>query len=275
MQIVSSEQTVSEPFSIPSGKQITLMAYGLEDGDQVIVEILGTTRSAPSSGDFCCPGPVSLPEISTVAPMRCRNGARVMMTKDHPWVVLDGPQELLMRAKVITTDITATITVDKVESASTGCMTCACEEPYCPSYPMIDGGFGFIAGDMKDPEATVVLAPCPGDTITPTIYLFPTPRPGATAAQKDCDGNLIGYASNSSNCAIAMSTAPQITVVNNVAAPSVTNTVTNNVPVPSVTNNITAVAAPPTVASIAYSGDNLVITMTDGTTRTAPPNFCP
>lgn len=204
MQIVSSEQTLSDPFEIPSGKQVTLISYGLEEGDQVIVEIVSTTRALPSSGDVCCPGPVGLPEISTVTPMRCRNGARIVMTKEHPWAVLDGPQGIQLRARVITSDLAATITVDKIETSGGGCMACSCEEPYCASYPMTDGGFGFIAGDMKDPEATVLLEPCPDDLITPPVYLFPTPRPGATAPQKDCEGNLVGYAMNRSNCAIVL-----------------------------------------------------------------------
>lgn len=206
MQIVSTEQTVSEPFEISNGKQATLVAYGLEDGDQVVVEIVNTTRALPATGDVCCPGTVGLPEISSVALLRCRNGARIVMTKDHPWAVLDAPQGLQLRVRVITTDLAATITVDKVESASNGCMSCACEEPYCASYPMTDGGFGFIAGDMKDPEATIALTPCPGDLVSPTVYLFPTPRPGATAAQRACDGTLIGYAMNQSNCGIILNT---------------------------------------------------------------------
>lgn len=205
MQILAADQTESSLFKIDAGKQITLIANALASGDQVVVELVDTTRGLPATGDVCCPGPVSLPEIAGITPLRCRNGARVIMTQDHPWVILDGPQEVYMRVRAITDDIGAAITVDKVETASTGCATCACEEPYCASFPLVDGGFGFIAGDMKDPEATVAFAPCPGDTITPTVYLFPTPRPGATAAQKDCDGALIGYGMNRSNCGITTS----------------------------------------------------------------------
>lgn len=204
MQILAADQTESLLFKIDAGKQITLIANGLASGDQVVVEIVDTTRGLPATGDLCCPGPVSLPEIAGITPLRCRNGARVMMTAEHPWVVLDGPQEIYMRVRAVTSDLSAAITVDKVDTDAGGCMNCACEEPYCASYPLIDGGFGFIAGDIKDPEATVALAPCTGDVVTPTVYLFPTPRPGATAAQKDCDGAVIGYGMNRSNCAIVL-----------------------------------------------------------------------
>ena len=74
---------------------------------------------------------------------------------------------------------------------------------YCASQPLLGGGFGYHISDPKDPAATVEIAPCPGDTSgTPTIWVYPTASAGATAPQYDCNGVLIGYGRNTSNCAI-------------------------------------------------------------------------
>ncbi len=149
---------------------------------------------------------------------------------------------------------------------------------YCPSLRLScsgEAGFGYHVDDPKDPAATVEMAPCPGDTSVDSVWIYPSAGPGHTVKVVDCDGTLIGYAANKSDCASDCG-CPETTV--NVAAPSVSTyvaapNVTTNVAAPSVTVN-NQIPAPATVASIAYQGDNLVITMTDGTTRTAPPNFC-
>ena len=74
---------------------------------------------------------------------------------------------------------------------------------YCASQPLLGGGFGYHISDPKDPAATVEIAPCRGDTSgTPTIWVYPTASAGATAPQYDCNGVLIGYGRNTSNCAI-------------------------------------------------------------------------
>lgn len=153
---------------------------------------------------------------------------------------------------------------------------------YCPSLRLScsgGGGYGFHTDDPKDPDATVEMAPCPDDNSVDSLWIYPSAGPGHTVKVLDCDGVVIGYAANKSDCAEDCG-CPETTV--NVAAPRVqvggpTVRIDNNIPVPSVTveNNITAIAPLPTVLSMAYDGDNLVITMSDGTTRTAPPNFCP
>ena len=74
---------------------------------------------------------------------------------------------------------------------------------YCASQPLLGGGFGYHISDPKDPAATVEIAPCPGDTSgTPSIWVYPAASAGATAPQYDCNGVLIGYGRNTSNCAI-------------------------------------------------------------------------
>jgi hypothetical protein len=177
---------------------------------------------------------------------------------------------------------------------------------YCPSQPLLDGGFGYHIADPKDPAATVEIAPCAGDTSTDSIWVYPSAGAGHTAKVTACDGVTIGYGANQSNCAVACPcpdmnvtvnnaspvnnvsvAAPTVNVapaVNNfspnttVAAPVVNNafTPTTNVAAPAVTNNFTPttnVAAPvvnlpaPNVVGAGYDANGkLTITRSDGTT---------
>jgi len=200
-RIITSEIRQSNVFMVRTGHQVTLQAVGLQGTDHVIVEILGLDRGAPR-GTFCCPNPTKPSEIISVTPLRCRNGARVILTKEFPTATLSSPQETPLRARVIA-DVTAVVTVDAEETEGVGCDTCACVEPYCASYPLPGGGYGYINGDFKDPEATVDVNACQGSG--PTAWIFPTARFGATAPQYDCAGTLIGYARNASHCAIELS----------------------------------------------------------------------
>jgi hypothetical protein len=213
MEIINSEARVSAPFVIEKGQQVTLFASGLANTDQVVIEVLTLTTSGPA-GDLCCPGPVALPEVVGAVPLTCRNGTVVKMTAKLPWVILGAPQGVQLRARVVTPDSDAVISVHMTPSDSEGCMTCACDEAeidkICASYPMFGGGFGFIAGDVTDPEATVTMTACDGKA--PAIKLYPTPRPGANTPQYDCNGAVIGYAMNRSNCAPVPFDAPQVIV---------------------------------------------------------------
>ena len=66
-------------------------------------------------------------------------------------------------------------------------------------------------GDLKDCDATVEVAPCSG--AGPSVWVYPTPRPGATAPVYTCDGTIVGYAPNQSRTAITVSpTVPCATV---------------------------------------------------------------
>jgi len=82
----------------------------------------------------------------------------------------------------------------------------ACPAPivYCPSLRLsCDGqpGYGYHIDDPKDPAATVKMAPCPTDTTADAVYIYPTAGPGHTIKILDCNGVLIGYAVNRSDCA--------------------------------------------------------------------------
>lgn len=197
--IITPDVRESQPFEITPGRQITLHAIGMQECDQVIVEVLGLTRAGPG-GNWCCYNGPHQADITEAVPLRCRNGARVILTHAFPWATLNAPQSLPLRARVIADDL-AQISVELEETESQpGCEICPCEEPYCASYPLPQGGFGFIEGDLRDCEATVDVAPCAGNG--PVAWVYPTPRPGATAPVYDCAGNIVGYARNQSDCAI-------------------------------------------------------------------------
>jgi hypothetical protein len=174
---------------------------------------------------------------------------------------------------------------------------------YCPSLRIsCDGqpGFGFHAVDPKDPAATVEMTPCPGDEMTDSIWIYPAAGPGHTIKVADCDGNVIGYAVNKSDCAgdcgcpkdpvITVNTrfAPTTNVAAptvNVAAPEVTNnfTPTTNVAAPAVTNNFTPTtnvaapevnitqAAPNLVAQVIADDGTITSTLSDGSTVVSNP----
>jgi len=76
---------------------------------------------------------------------------------------------------------------------------------YCPSLPLscdgLNSGYGYHIDDPKDPAATVEMAPCAGDTSVDSIWIYPTAGEGHTIKELDCDGTLIGYAANRSDCA--------------------------------------------------------------------------
>lgn len=187
---------ISEPFQIPVGGQVTLLAQGLQATDRVIVEVVTTTSSAQGM-DVCCPGPVALPEVATAVPLRCRNGARAMLTPQYPWLVLDAPQDVELRARLIADDL-AIVTVMLGVSDSAACHPCECREPYQASYPVRDAegnllGYAFVSGAEEDPEATALL-----ETLAPTVHLwlYPDSRPGASVPIFTTGGALAGYAVN-------------------------------------------------------------------------------
>jgi hypothetical protein len=151
---------------------------------------------------------------------------------------------------------------------------------YCPSQPLVDGGFGYHIADPKDPAATVEIAPCAGDTSVDSIWVYPTAGTGHTAKVTACDGTTIGYGANQSNCAVACPCPEMNVTVNNaapvnnvsVAAPIVNNAFapTTNVAAPAVTTNVAApvvnLPAPNVVGAGYDANGKLTITRSDGTT---------
>lgn len=100
--LISSNQLdgVSTTFEIR--KEVTVHAQGLEPGDEVefwIVQLTDPVRDPCA----CPPGVVTLPSVMDEVPLLCC-GDRVILTRERPYVVLDGPQGVYLRAKLTGTD---------------------------------------------------------------------------------------------------------------------------------------------------------------------------
>lgn len=119
MLLIGPEVDESAPFTIEN--QVTLFASGLQGSDKVVIEVVSMTKSGPS-GDLCCPGPVSLPEINGAVPLLVRDccaDKAVELTALKPFVVLDAPQKIPLRARVVA-GAGATVEVELFETDSRG-----------------------------------------------------------------------------------------------------------------------------------------------------------
>ena len=194
--ITPDTATVSEPFVLNAGEQAHLFAEGLQNDDRVLIEIVGTTRSGPLPND-CAPGEVALPEVFVSNVLRCRNGARAILTRNYPSLTLDRPLLVQLRAR-LEADDDAIVRVSMLRTdAVMLAAPCDCVEPYCASYPLAPRGYAFADGDATDPDATVSY-PVPGGT----VRLYPTLRPEATVPVRR-GAQVVGYALNTSACAAA------------------------------------------------------------------------
>jgi len=240
VDLVSPYKSTSSYFIIQPGKQVTLYATGLTGDDKVYIELLHLSRAPDFVGNVCCDAlPPNIQILGTTV-LKCSDRNEAVMTAEYPFFVLDTPQNVPLRVRV-DADPSAQVTVELQETESDGCMACTCrcydevwtdtgqvrcenwviereqrsncgtlrwnpttKTCYCPSLPLsCDGqaGYGFHEMDPKDPAATVEMAPCPGDTSTDSIWIYPTAGEGHTIKVVECDGTVIGYAANCSNCA--------------------------------------------------------------------------
>lgn len=100
--------TVSAPFSIPMGGQLTVMGLGLFDSDTITFEVL-YVPTARGEACECPPLNAELPQASSTAPLTCCDGTPITLTEDKPFVILDAPQGFILRAKIDATDPTGVI----------------------------------------------------------------------------------------------------------------------------------------------------------------------
>jgi phage gp46-like protein len=70
---------------------------------------------------------------------------------------------------------------------------------YCASYPMLCGGYGFLATDRRDPAATVKISSCDG--AAPDVWIYPTAGDNWQYKVTDSNG-IVGYAVNQSRCKV-------------------------------------------------------------------------
>ena len=207
-------------FFIQTGSQITLQATGLSGADYVVVEILELSKTPESFGDPCCMIlPVDVQVIRRI-PLLCPDGTEARLTAAYPVGVLTGPQEVTLGVRVVA-DPSAVISVESRQTMASGpCTLCICDRVppaptpppppppappvYCASVRLScsgEPGYGYHTNDARDPAATVLMAPCPGDNFADAVYVYPTPGEGHTVKLVECDGTLIGYGVNRSACA--------------------------------------------------------------------------
>lgn len=117
MLLIATDARTSEPFKIQH--QITVFASGLQGTDTVEFDVVSITKSAPASGDVCCPGQVGLPDINSVNPLKTCDGTAVKLTAAKPWIVIDMPQQVPLRARVVADDA-AVVEVEYFETDSRG-----------------------------------------------------------------------------------------------------------------------------------------------------------
>lgn len=93
-------EEVSASFEISS--QSTLIAFGLEPSDIVEVWMVQLTDAAKGSCP-CSPYGVVLPSIRSESQLKCC-GEPAILTPDQPFLVLDAPQKVKLRVKLVRPD---------------------------------------------------------------------------------------------------------------------------------------------------------------------------
>lgn len=109
---------VSQTFEIT--REITVHAQGLEPGNEVEFWIVQITDPV-TNHCACPPGQVVLPSVMDEVPLLCC-GERVILTRDQPYVVLDGPQSVYLRAKLVETGgapLTGPVTTQRIYYSET------------------------------------------------------------------------------------------------------------------------------------------------------------
>lgn len=110
-------------------KQVTVFAFGLEAGDYIEFELVYVPTA---SGDpcECVPFQAELPQVGATAPLMCCSG-RIRLTNTTPFVIIDAPQSVGIRAVLTAADPTAVVAW--LEETDTPNVTdrlrgCPCEE---------------------------------------------------------------------------------------------------------------------------------------------------
>lgn len=100
MKMLISRDTldgVSTPFEVID--QITVYAFGLEATQRVAFYMVGLSEVLKASCGTGCPPLVTLPTVIDEMQLKCC-GEPIYLTRDQPWVVIDSPQSVKIRAKL-------------------------------------------------------------------------------------------------------------------------------------------------------------------------------
>lgn len=114
---------VSDTFAFVS--QATVYAMGLQPGDEVHLSIV-LVSSLLVEACVCPPGRVTLPTIADEVPLR-QCGAPVILTRDNPFVVLNAPQHIRLRAKLVQDDPNEPLSTQLVWHEQTSSLCCSCQ----------------------------------------------------------------------------------------------------------------------------------------------------
>lgn len=201
-QLINSNTVngVSAPFTLTA--QITVFALGLGPQDYVEFEQI-LMSSPPVTGNNCeCP-PLVVSQLTVLdtTPLTCC-GVPIQLTATRSYVILDAPQGVPLRARVVSP--TSPLTTQRVWYETTNTAHPAegqrgCCPPWYVNASTPLGNDSMIYGpdpDLRDPRATVVLTAC--DELTVVGYLYPAPQVGANIPVYacGCNGALLGYAVN-------------------------------------------------------------------------------
>lgn len=93
--------------------QITIYAAGLEPTDVVQIEMVQISDAAPTDPCGCPPGAVVLPGVLDAMTLLCC-GEPIQLTRAQPFVIVDAPQDQLLRVRLIQVDLNEPITTQRV-----------------------------------------------------------------------------------------------------------------------------------------------------------------
>lgn len=170
------------------------------------------------------------------------------------------------------------IMVEEVNNCGTTRLTTTTEVcGYSPSVPFVievfDGccggnqvGYMYHPDEDRDPSATVAVEDCDGVVWG---YIYPTVATGRTLPVGGCGETPIGYAVNQSTTAPSFAQCGGDIIVN-VPKTTVENTV-NVEPTPI---EVIVPEPPRSVLSVGWSGDNLLLTYSDGSNQTISTPAC-
>lgn len=100
MKMLISRDTldgVSVPFEVAD--QVTVYAFGLEPTQRVAFYMTGLSEVMKASCGTGCPPSVTLPTVVDEMQLACC-GAPIYLTRAQPWVIIDSPQAVKIRAKL-------------------------------------------------------------------------------------------------------------------------------------------------------------------------------
>lgn len=156
----SNSSLTSRTFRIDEGKQVTIVAIGMQPGDYITFEAIHLIASAPPIACGCYITEAEMPYIAGVQELKCpaclsETLRPVRLTDRNPSVVLDSPQDTLLRAVYHGTGVdahTVTVWYDETNTPDLtdtmrGCPPVCCEDE--PQTWMPNGIYRCVGGNVE------------------------------------------------------------------------------------------------------------------------------